>query len=208
MRQARIRVNAAEGEAVYHGMSRTGNEERLLDDAAKEVWRKQLWRIADHGGVQIITYAMRSNPFHVLLRVPRKLNNPDSELLRRYAVLYPQPTKYQTAVLPVIESQLAPDGPDAVAWRDKQQAMRGDVSQFMKLGKPRFSVWCNRSHQRYGTLWSERFKSVLVAAKAGTMRTMAAYIDRNAVRAGLVCDPPDYRFCGYGEAVAWSLAFY
>jgi putative transposase len=31
---------------------------------------------------------------------------------------------------------------------------------------------------------------------------MAAYIDLNAVRAGLVSDPKDYRFCGYGEAVA------
>jgi putative transposase len=34
------------------------------------------------------------------------------------------------------------------------------------------------------------------------MRTIAAYIDLNAVRAGLVDDPKDFRFCGYGEAVA------
>ena len=31
---------------------------------------------------------------------------------------------------------------------------------------------------------------------------MAAYIDLNPVRAGLVEDPKDYRFCGYAEAVA------
>ena len=31
---------------------------------------------------------------------------------------------------------------------------------------------------------------------------MAAYIDLNPVRAGLVDDPKDYRFCGYGEAIA------
>jgi hypothetical protein len=30
---------------------------------------------------------------------------------------------------------------------------------------------------------------------------MAAYIDLNPVRAGLVTDPKDYRFCGYAEAV-------
>ncbi len=30
---------------------------------------------------------------------------------------------------------------------------------------------------------------------------MAAYIDLNPVRAGLVSDPKDYRWCGYGEAV-------
>ena len=38
------------------------------------------------------------------------------------------------------------------------------------------------------------------------MLTMAAYIDLNAVRAGIVADPKDYRFCGYGEAVAGSRA--
>ena len=202
MRQARIKVDSAEGEAAYHVMTRTVNGERLLDDPAKEVLRKQLWQIADYCGVQIITYAILSNHFHVLLRVPRKSESVDAELLRRYAVLYPKPTKYQTAQLSVIKSQLAKDGPDAVAWREKQQAMMGDVSQFMKLVKQRFSVWFNRSHQRYGTLWAERFKSVLVEAKTGTLRTMAAYIDLNAVRAGMVSDPKDYRFCGYAEAVA------
>jgi hypothetical protein len=33
---------------------------------------------------------------------------------------------------------------------------------------------------------------------------MAAYIDLNPVRAGLVEDPKDYRWCGYAEAVSGS----
>jgi len=82
----------------------------------------------------------------------------------------------------------------------------GDVSQFMKLVKQRFSVWFNRSHNRFGTLWAERFKSVLVEGGGRVTAAMAAYIDLNAVRAGLVKDPKDYRFCGYGEAVAGSPA--
>jgi len=35
---------------------------------------------------------------------------------------------------------------------------------------------------------------------------MAAYIDLNPVRAGLVEDPGAYRYCGYGEAVGGSRA--
>ena len=31
---------------------------------------------------------------------------------------------------------------------------------------------------------------------------MAAYIDLNPVRAGMVDDPKDYRWCSYAEAVA------
>ncbi len=34
--------------------------------------------------------------------------------------------------------------------------------------------------------------------------TMAAYIDLNAVRAGIVTDPNDYRYGGYGEACGGS----
>ena len=201
MRQARIKVDAGEGEAVYHCMTRTVNGERLLDDVAKEVLRKQLWKVADYCGVQIVTFAIMSNHFHVLVRVPRKTVVADAELLRRYAILYPKPTKYQVARLEVITGQLSTNGAEAVAWRERQRALIGDLSSFMKLVKQRFSVWYNRSHQRYGTLWAERFKSVLVEAKPGVLRTMAAYIDLNPVRAGLVTDPKDYRFSGYGEAV-------
>jgi REP element-mobilizing transposase RayT len=187
-------------------MTRTVNGERILDDPAKEVLRKQLWQIADFCGVQILTYAILSNHFHVLVRVPQRQLPADAELLRRYQTLYPRPTKYQCAQLGVIQAQLATDGPEATDWRHRQTALMGDVSQFMKLVKQRFSVWFNRSHQRYGTLWSERFKSVLVEPQGNALETMATYIDLNCVRAGLATDPKDYRFCGYAEAVAGNVA--
>jgi len=202
MRQARIKVDAEEGEAVYHCMTRTVNGERLLDDVAKEVLRRALWQIADYCGLEIITYAIMSNHFHVLVRVPQRISVADTELVRRYRVLYPKPTRYQTARFEVIQAQLKTEGAEADSWRDRQLAMMGDLSPFMKLVNQRFSVWFNRSHQRFGTLWAERFKSVLVEAKSGVLRTMAAYIDLNPVRAGIVDDPKDYRFCGYAEAVA------
>jgi hypothetical protein len=51
----------------------------------------------------------------------------------------------------------------------------------------------------------ERFKSVLVE-DGEALRTMAAYIDLNPVRAGMVKDPKDYRWCGYGEAMGGGQA--
>ena len=41
-------------------------------------------------------------------------------------------------------------------------ARMGDVSEFMKSVKQRFGIWFNKTHGRYGTLWADRFKSVLV----------------------------------------------
>jgi putative transposase len=205
MRQTRIKVDAAEGVAVYHVISRTVNGERLLDDPAMEVLRKQIWQIADFCGVQVLTYTILSNHFHVLVRVPRTSVVSDRELLRRFALLHPKPTKYQSADLEVIKSQLASNGPSAIAWRNRQLALMGDVSMYMKLLKQRFTRWFNKSHQRFGTLWAERFKSVLLEGRGQVSRVVAAYIDLNPVRAGLVQDPKDYLFCGYAEAVVGNL---
>ena len=204
MRQARITVPAEEGPGVYHAMTRTVNGERLFDDVAKEVLRKQLWQVADYCGAEIFTYTILTNHFHVLVRIPQRTEIPDVELLRRYHVLYPKPTKYQCARLEVIRTQLTSNGPEAVVWRRRQLALMGDLSQFMKLLKQRFSIWFNKSHRRYGTLWSERFKSVLIESNPVTLETIAAYVDLNCVRAGLAEDPKDFRFCGYAEAVAGS----
>ena len=202
MRQPRIKIPSAEGEACYHCRTRTVNGEWLFNDTAKDILRRQVWQVADYCGVQILTYAILSNHFHVLVRVPREEPVSDAELLRRFKVLYPHPTAYQNARLEVVEVELASNGPKAVAWRKRQLALMGDLSQFMKLLKERFSIWFNKSHQRIGTLWAERFKSTLVEGQGRVLETMAVYIDLNCVRAGLASDPKDYRFCGYAEAVA------
>ena len=81
-------------------------------------------------------------------------------------------------------------------------ARMGNVSVFMKEIKQRFSRWYNRGHERFGTLWAERFRSVLIEDGGLAMEAVAAYIDLNPVRAGLVEDPKDYRFCGYAAALA------
>ena len=129
MRRARIKVTATDGEAVYHCMTRTVNGEFMINDVGKEVLRKQLWQVADYCGVQILTYAILSNHFHVLLRVPHLTAVPsDEELLRRYAVLYPKPTQYQTARLEVIKTQLKSNGSEALTWRKQQLSLMGDVS--------------------------------------------------------------------------------
>ena len=68
-----------------------------------------------------------------------------------------------------------------------------DLSKFMKEFKHKFSTWFNGTHGRRGTLWEERFKSVLLE-EGEAVRTVAAYIDLNPVRAGLCENPEDYRW--------------
>src|SRR5450432_2310681 len=111
MRQPRIKVNAELAEGLYHCLSRTVNGERLFGDVEKEVYRKMMWQIADFCGVEILTYIVMSNHFHLLLRILQSTAVADGELLRRFGVLYAKPTRYQTAQLSVIRQQLASNGP-------------------------------------------------------------------------------------------------
>ena len=203
MRMRRIKVHGRS--AIYHCMTRTVNGESLFKKREKEVLRKMIWQVAYFCGVEVLTYCVMANHFHVLLWVPDRHVVADAELMRRYRVLYPKPTKYQAESARIMESQLLAGGDEAEAIRRKLLARMSDVSEFMKALKQRFSVWYNRSHRRYGTLWAERFKSVLVEGQGNALQTIAAYIDLNPVRAGIVEDPKDYRFCGYAEAVAGNV---
>jgi putative transposase len=76
-----------------------------------------------------------------------------------------------------------------------------DLGRFIKVLKQRFTQWYNRRQpgHRKGTLWEERYRSVVVESGLA-LQAMALYIDLNPVRAGIVRDPKDYRFSGYGEA--------
>jgi REP element-mobilizing transposase RayT len=195
------RFKSKHNAAVYHCISRTINGEKLFDDNAKEILRKQLHQAAEFSGVEVITYALMSNHFHVLVHIPEQGTVSDEELLRRYKVLYPQPNEWATARIEILEATLKAGGKDAQELRDRLLRRMNDVSEFMATFKHRAAVWYNKSHKRFGHLWSERFTSTIVeGGRHFGLQMMTAYIDLNPVRAGMVRDPKDYRWSGYGEA--------
>lgn len=196
MRLARIKLTGRS--AVYHCMSRVVGGQALLDQVAKEKLVAMIRQQARFCGVEVITYCIMSNHFHVLVRVPEPSEPGDAELVKRMEALYGK----QGALVQLAREQQARLGRLPHDLRVGLLARMGDVSAFMKELKQRFSRWYNRRHDRFGTLWAERFKSVLVEDQPGVVGTMAAYIDLNPVRAGLVTDPKDYRFCGYTAALA------
>ncbi len=122
----------------------------------------------------------------------------DAELLERLGVLYSE--AFVAGVAKELEDARK-EGDEAMAAEIHQRFTyrMHDLGQFMKGLLQRFSQWFNGQHQRTGTLWEQRFKSVIV--ESGTAaRTIAAYIDLNPVRAGMVSDPAVYRWSSYGEA--------
>ena len=168
-------------------------------------------------GCRVLSYCVMSNHFHLLLEVPPPPPGglDDAALLQRLSALYSEAFVAEVATeLTEARKDTAGgmDGVDRTSAADSMSALRvakiharftyrmHDLSEFMKGLLIRFTRWFNRSHSRTGTLWEERFKSVIVESGV-TARTIAAYIDLNPVRAGLVADPADYRWSSYGEAV-------
>lgn len=189
---------------MYHCISRTVNGERILGSDDKEFLAYEMAVVAEFCGISVLTYTLMDNHFHALVRVPRAGQIDDRELVRRYRLLHRKPSPMAAAGLFAAEEYLSLHGVLPPEWKDRQLRLMNDVSHFMRLLKQRFSIGFNKTHNRYGTLWSERFKSLLVEPDSESLRAVAMYIDLNAVRAGMVTDPKDYAFCGYGAAVAGS----
>jgi REP element-mobilizing transposase RayT len=172
-----------------------------LDDQEKEIFRNMMRRAEVFCGVRILTYAVMANHFHLLVEVPERREVDEAELVRRMTVLY---GKTYTANAQRQWAEWRRTGAAYLA-DDQQNKLRArmyDVSAFVKTLKQRYSMSYNGRHGRSGTLWEERFKSVLVENSASAKAAVAAYIDLNPVRAKIVADPKDYRWSGYGEACA------
>ena len=191
--------------AIYHCISRVVDRRFVLGDAEREQFVRYMRTYERFCGLRVLAFCVMSNHFHILLEVPaapegRGAEWSDERLLEHLAGLYSEPQMGKLRW--ELEHYRAQGNTEAAeAFRERLFRRMWDLSQFMKTLKQRFTSWFNRQHGRRGTLWEERFKSVLVE-DGHAARTMAAYIDLNPVRAGMVEDPKDYRWCSYGEAVA------
>jgi REP element-mobilizing transposase RayT len=196
MRMPRLKISGRS--AVYHCIARVVGGQFLLRDEEKEKLRLLLWEYAEFCGVEIVTYCVMSNHFHVLVRVPEEVVLSDVELVEKARRFYGK----KSPLVQSMQKHFEKHGQVPDDLRESLMGRMADVSTFMKEVKQRFSKWYNKQTNRFGTMWAERFKSVLVEDTVDTVSTVAMYVDLNPVRAGLVKDPKDYRFCGYAEAVA------
>ncbi|MEN9974259.1 MAG: hypothetical protein RLZZ282_265 [Verrucomicrobiota bacterium] len=191
---------------IYHCISRVVNRDFVFGTLEKEQLRKFMRMYEVFSGNRVLAYCFMSNHIHLLLEVipaaPEGLT--DAELLRRLRAIHSE------AWVADVAAELAEAREAVAAGRSDESQVEAiharftyrmhDLSQFMKSFMQRYTQWHNGQHQRKGRLWEDRFKSVIVESGIAA-RTMAAYIDLNPVRAGMVTDPAEYRWSSYGEAV-------
>jgi REP element-mobilizing transposase RayT len=210
MRKARWLADwrhSANRPVFYHCISRVVDRRFVLGAEEKEKFRALMRVYEKFSGCRVTAYCLMDNHFHILLEVPPMAGGgiSDGELLKRLSAIYGE------AFVAGVAAELA---------EARRQVARGladeevvvkrvherftyrmhDLGEFMKGLLQRYTQWHNRRHSRSGRLWEDRFKSVIVEDGVAA-RTMAAYIDLNPVRAGVVREPADYRWSSYGEAV-------
>ena len=207
MRHARWLVSGNESATkpvIYHCISRVVDKRFVFGERECEAFRMFMRMYENFSGCRVLSYCVMSNHFHLLLEVPPFTAGglSDEELLRRLSALYSE--DFVAGVAAELAEMRMPGsvrGDERAAEMHARFSYRmHDLSEFMKGLLIRFTRWFNRTHARTGTLWEERFKSVIVESGMAA-RTIAAYIDLNPVRAGMVKDPADYRWSSYGEAV-------
>jgi REP element-mobilizing transposase RayT len=211
MARARWIVPWADSEtkpAIYHCIARVVDRRFAFGSDDKEQFRIYMRMMENFSGCRVLAYCIMCNHFHLLLEVPPrpKQGISDEMLLKRLDALYSKPfvasvAKELAEAREVVSQGLAKDGEAYVQRIHERFTYRmHDLSEFMKTLLQRFTRWHNHRTERRGNLWEETFKSVVVEDGLAS-RTMAAYIDLNPVRAGMVQDPAEYRWSSYGEAM-------
>lgn len=203
MRLPRLKAPAHHPAAFYHCVSRVVNRDFVLQKPEREMFTGLMRLYEKLCQVRVVTFCVLSNHFHLLVEVPRKpdVMPGEEEVLRIISGSLGRTTAHLVRVqLQQLREAGAPEAAQRVL--DSWTARMWDISSFMKALKQRFTQWFNKQHQRKGTLWEERYKSTLVEGGGDALAMTAAYIDLNPVRAGIVKDPKDYRWCGYAQAVA------
>ena len=198
--------DSTERPVIYHCITRVVERRLAFEAEDKEQFRTYMRMYENFSGCRVLSYCLMGNHVHILLEVaPLAAGGlTDAELLRRLRAIYNE------AMVGVVAKELAElrqKVRDGVAGESLVRELHErytyrmhDLGEFMKTLLLRFSRWFNTKYERTGALWESRFKSVLVEDGLAA-RTMAAYIDLNPVRAGMVTDPAEYRWSSYGEAM-------
>jgi len=180
----RTRLKADDQASWYHCYNRVAGTslDRPFDDVAKEQFVRILHRVCSLYSVQVVSYQVMSNHFHLLVHAPSE--EPSAEVMcRRFATFHRN------------KRTLEPNSPSCRAW----QARSRDISWFMRHLQHLFTAWYNRTRpvRRRGSLWADRFKNTLLESGAAVWSCWK-YIENNPVRAGMVTSAADYRFCSHG----------
>ena len=167
MRRPRLKAPPDLAPACYHCVSRVVDRRRVLGEEEKEVFLRFMRLYERLYGLRVLTFCLMSNHFHILVEVPARPRDEELPSDEQLVSLVRQTKgKSEAHWLGVWLKKWRETGNGAAAEAERARYFRRmwDLSEFMKVLKQRFTQWFNGRHKRRGTLWEDRFRSVLGGA--------------------------------------------
>ena len=180
-RLARFKIR--DNEAWYHVYSRMAamKGEYLLENP---LCQRQLIDMIKHFSkvyvCEVASFCVMGNHYHLVVKFEKERELSRDELIDRACILYPN----SVSVLKT--------------WDDGQWAHFNkrifDLSEYMRNIQAAFARWYNKTFERFGRFWADRFKSLYLGDMQAVLDCML-YVDLNGVRAGFVQRPEEYKGC-------------
>jgi putative transposase len=196
LKRRHLRILPREGGYYVHVTSRVVDRRYIFGEREKGVFVGMARKWAGFSGVGMVTHCVMSNHFHLLLWVPVVRELEVGEVVERLRLVWPEEKVAEwERVYGMMRSEAEKE-----AFVKRVTDRMHDLPEMMRVLKHGFSTWYNRTNERTGALWEDRYASVVVEETPWALLTVAAYIDLNPVRGGLVEDPAEYGASGYGSA--------
>ena len=187
MRGARIRYDRET--CYYHLLNRVAGEPDYFPfgDVEKERFFQLVQQVSVFYSLELLSVVVMSNHYHIICAAPSEAPSA-REIQARWRAYYG-------------DKRLEPNWSDKSV-TDALGARMRDVSSFCKDVQQRFTCWFNRTRprRRRGTLWADRFKSVILEGETALWEGLK-YVEMNPARAGLCSDPGEYRFGTWGRMI-------
>ncbi len=129
---------------------------------------------------EVAAFSVMGNHYHLVVKLDRLRPVDRRELRARTRLMYPSEASQRRVDL---------WGDDD--WEHYRRRLF-DLSEYMRSIQSAFARWYNRSYQRRGRFWADRFKSVCLGDMQAVLDCML-YVDLNPVRAGLVVRPEEWQ---------------
>lgn len=191
--------------SYYHCISRCVRSSYLCGkdlETGKDYSHRKKWivarikQLAKIFAIDIGSYAVMSNHYHVVICVDRKdaLNWSEEEVKCRWKKLFWRDA--QT----VFESSLSQSkAAEKIAlWRARLM----DISWFMKCLNEHIARSSNKEDNVKGRFWDGRFKCQALLDE-GAVLTAMAYVDLNPIRAKMAQTPEESKFTSIHERIKW-----
>jgi REP element-mobilizing transposase RayT len=182
----------------YHIISRVAGGDFLFKAEDKDYFLNLLRRFVAGYFVQLHSFAIMSNHFHLLVTVSEEASaKADSDELahRLWTVnkgeFRKRSDEENRQKMGMKHVMLQETG------KEKARERLSSISRFTQDLKQSFARYFNEKHQRLGCLWGGRFRGVIIS-HGTTQLACSAYVDLNPIRAGMVQKPEDYHWCSLG----------